>query len=382
MKVLYFTRDYTPHDRRFLAALAETEHQVSYLRLERRGHQLEDRPLPKEIKEIRWMGGLRPFSWRSVPGLYQNLKRIIYEEKPDLVQSGPLQTAAFLVSMTGFKPLVSMSWGYDLLIDADRDPIMRWITKYVLQRSTVMVGDCDTVRQKAVAFGMKNDRIFSFPWGVDIQHFSPQVNGYKYGNRDKTDIRKQFGWGRNKFVIISTRGWESIYGVELITQAFVKIAREEPNLRLLMLSNGSQASKIYKIFSEAGVIEQVHFPGHVGRSDLPRYYQAADLYISASRSDGSSISLLEAMACGCPVLVSDIPGNIEWVQSGVQGWLFRDGDSRDLEQALLMAISQSSDCLAEMGKSARKLAEEKANWNNNFQELLKAYDLAVEVCNG
>jgi glycosyltransferase involved in cell wall biosynthesis len=382
MKVLYFTRGYTPHDRRFLAALAETEHQVSYLRLERRGPQLEDRPLPKKIKQIQWMGGLRPFSWRTAPGLYQNLKRIIYEEKPDLVQSGPLQTAAFLVSMTGFKPLVSMSWGYDLLIDAKRDPIMRWITRYVLQRSTVMIGDCDTVRQKAVSFGMKKDRIFSFPWGVDIEHFSPRVNGIMYSNSEKTDIRKQFGWGKDKFVILSTRGWEPIYGIELIAQSFAKIARERSNLRLLMLSNGSQASKIYKIFSEAEVLDQIQFPGQVGRSDLPRYYQAADLYVSASRSDGSSISLLEAMACGCPVLVSDIPGNLEWIQTGVQGWLFRDGDSSDLGQALLTAVSQSRDRLSEMGKSARTLAEQRANWNNNFQVLLKAYDLAFEICNG
>ena len=60
MRILYFTRDYTTHDRRFLEALANTEHKVYYLRLERRGHQLEDRPLPPEIELIPWAGGQKP----------------------------------------------------------------------------------------------------------------------------------------------------------------------------------------------------------------------------------------------------------------------------------------------------------------------------------
>ena len=55
-------------------------------------------------------------------------------------------------------------------------------------------------------------------------------------------------------------------------------------------------------------------------------YRAADLYLSASHSDGSSVSLMEALGCGLPVLVSDIPGNREWVTDGEQGWLFPDGD--------------------------------------------------------
>jgi L-malate glycosyltransferase len=56
MKILYFTRDYTPHDYRFLSALAQTSHQVFYLRLEKRGHALEDRPLPEKIEQVAWEG--------------------------------------------------------------------------------------------------------------------------------------------------------------------------------------------------------------------------------------------------------------------------------------------------------------------------------------
>jgi glycosyltransferase involved in cell wall biosynthesis len=378
VKILYFTRDYTTHDHRFLAALAKTEHEVAYLRLERRGHQLEDRPLPPGIEQISWAGGHTSFSWWDVPKLYRDLKRVIRDVKPDLIQSGPIQTAAFLVALTGFKPLVSMSWGYDLLIDAERNATLRWATRYTLKRSAVMVGDCDTIRRKAIFYGMPDDRIVTFPWGVEIEHFTPQDSGGPSAIGGKPSLRDRFGWDDDVFVLLSTRGWEQIYGVEIIARAVARLARERSNLCLLMLGNGSQAGFIRKLFMQAGVSEQVHFPGQVSGSDLPRYYRAADLYVSASHSDGSSISLLEAMASGCPVLVSDIPGNREWVKPGVQGWWFKDGDRNDLEQSLCRVMDEERDKLPEMGRAARMLAESRADWKKNFPELFRAYSLAFQ----
>ncbi len=117
------------------------------------------------------------------------------------------------------------------------------------------------------------------------------------------------------------------------------------------------------------------FPGQINYTDLPRYYRSADLYISASHSDGTSISLLEAMACGCPVLVSDIPGNREWVQQGVNGWLFPDGDAWALEQAIFQAVEQR-ELLPEMGRAARRIAEQRADWNLNFAQLERAFEIA------
>ena len=86
MRILYFSRDYTTHDHRFLTALAKTEHKVFYLRLERRGHQLEDRPLPQEIELIYWRGGKAPAMLLRGPSLLADLKRVIRQVKPDLIQ--------------------------------------------------------------------------------------------------------------------------------------------------------------------------------------------------------------------------------------------------------------------------------------------------------
>jgi glycosyltransferase involved in cell wall biosynthesis len=91
-----------------------------------------------------------------------------------------------------------------------------------------------------------------------------------------------------------------------------------------MLGGGPLAGRIHSIVQNAGLIDRVHFPGQVNQAELPEYYRAADLYVSTSHSDGTSISMLEALASGLPVLVTDIPGNQEWVaEQGEVGWLFR-----------------------------------------------------------
>lgn len=363
-RIIYFTRDYTTHDHRFLSALRRTEHKVYYLQLERRGPSPEDRPLPPEIERIPWAGGQKPVSWRDGYNLLRDLRRVIRRIKPDLIQAGPLQRSAFLVALSGFRPLVSMSWGYDLLVDARRNALWRWSTRYTLKRSAVMVGDCDTIRRLGVAYGMPDERIVTFPWGVDLQHFSP---------KPATNLPSPA-----TFNLLSTRGWEPIYGVEVIARAFAKAARQCPDLRLVMLGNGSQASLLRQIFLQAQVEERVLFPGQVSQDDLPRYYRMADLYLSASHSDGTSISLLEAMACGRPALVSDIPGNREWVQPGVNGWLFPDGDEKALAAAIMNAVDQRGQ-LPEMSRAAREIAEQRADWERNFPALLKAYGLALDV---
>ena len=376
MKILYFSRDYTPHDHRFLSALVNTGHQIAYLRLENCGRILEERTLPQGVESLAWVWGDYPVRFLDGLRLLADLKRVIRAYQPDIIHAGPLQTSAFLVALAGFQPLVSMSWGYDLLFDAERNFWWRWATQYALKHSAVMVGDCATIRQKAIACGMPDKRIVTFPWGIDINYFRPFSPGFQ-----SSSLCSHLGWGKETFVIISTRNWSPMYGVEELARAFVYTAHQRPELRLLMLGDGPQAALIRQIFTEGGVLNRVHFPGQVKQPDLPDYYRAANLYISTSHSDGTSISLLEAMACGCPVLVSDIPGNREWVvesETNPVGWLFPDGDIPALAEAISRCVEQR-ERLSETGKAARLLVEQRGDWAKNFPRLLQAYEMAIGV---
>jgi len=125
-------------------------------------------------------------------------------------------------------------------------------------------------------------------------------------------------------------------------------------------------------------MERVHFGGQVSQKDLPNWYHRADLYISPSHVDGSSVSLMEALACGLPCLVSDIPANQEWVREGENGWLFRDGNADDLAAKILQAI-ETRGALAQIGKNSRATAEARADWKKNTETLLRTYEAVIRL---
>ena len=379
MRILYFSRDYTTHDHRFLTALAKTDHRVFYLRLEGGGQVLEDRPLPPEIEQVQWAGGHQPATLKDGIHLLDDLRRVIRLVKPDLIHAGPIQRSAFLAALAGFHPLVSVSWGYDLLHDAQINPFWGCATRYTLHHSDAFVGDCDTIRKLATSFGMHPDRIVTFPWGIDLTHFNDSSSVSTTRPMIDEPLPASIGFqsmNDRTFNLLSTRSWEPIYGIDVIARAFVIAARKYPELRLNLLGNGSQYASIRQSLLIGAVYDQVCFPGQVPYADLPSYYHHADVYISASHSDGTSISLLEAFACGKPAIVPDIPGNREWVTPGENGWLFRDGNADALASAILNAI-ESRHHLPEMGRKARQIAEARADWEQNFPQLEKAYTLAM-----
>jgi glycosyltransferase involved in cell wall biosynthesis len=361
VKILYFSRDYTPHDHRFLSALARTSHQIHYLRLERGPRQTEDRAVPAGIEQVGWAGGGDPFTWGDLPRLTLGLRDVLRQVQPDLLHAGPIQTCGLLATLAGFRPRLIMSWGFDLMEDCDRNAWWRSVTRFTLKRATFFISDSLVTRERAVAFGMDPGRTVVFPWGVDLDHFN--VSTFKRSHV-------------HTFTLFCNRSWEPRYGVDVLARAFVQVARQRDDVHLLLLGDGSQAALIRKILG--GVSERVTFAGHIAQAHLPRFYHMADLYLSPSHIDGSSVSLLEAMACGLPCLVSDIPTNREWIREGENGRLFPDGDVDALAARILQAVDDRK-TLRKLGQAARRTAEERADWEKNLAKLLEAYEQTVRL---
>ena len=365
-RVLYFSRDLTTHDFRFLNSLADTEMDVYYLRLEKINTIVNENSLSEKITIL---PALLPNESNGTGTFLQQLDQldeIIAQVNPDIIHAGPIQSCGFLSAMTGFSPLITMSWGSDILVDSEKDFLWEWVTEYTLNKTSIFIGDCEAVKKKAISFGFSEDRIVVFPWGIDLKKYQP-------GNNQS--FRNKLGW-TDQFVLLSLRSWEKIYGVDIVAKAFVAASKYEPDLRLILLGKGSQETEITKIFEDAGMIDRVYLGGEVAQNQLPDYYHAADLYISASYSDGSSVSLMEALASGLPVLVSDIPGNQEWINQAANGYLFETGSVEKLTNEILKIIENKNQ-LSQIGYEARKTAEKKANWEENFPKLLEAYQLAL-----
>jgi glycosyltransferase involved in cell wall biosynthesis len=329
---------------------------VFFVQLVGNTRQVEDRPVPPNVQLVLWKGGREPFRWSNLAKLVFDFRRLTREIRPDLIHAGPIQTCAFIAILSGFRPILTMSWGFDLIDDVHRSKWWDWVTRYTLKRSTFFTSDAMVTRNKAVAYGMASEKTIVFPWGVDLEHFKPN-------SRSAT---------HNMFTLFSNRAWETLYGVDVLARAFVKVAQQNENVNLILLGGGSQGNVIRQILQNGGVLDRVSFGGQISQMDLPRWYHRADLYISPSHVDGSSVSLMEALACGLPCLVSDIPANKEWVVENENGWLFRDGDVNHLAEKILAAIFQREK-LPKIGRSSRRTAEMRADWRKNAEALMNVY---------
>ena len=361
MKVLYFSRDYTPHDFRFLKAICENGDDVYYLRLETR-NVYESRPLPEGVRVVDWAFGKKPFDIvRDAPAAVEALKQVFSELQPDVVHSGPLTDCSWLAAKADLHPHTAMSWGFDLGREIETIPGAGERAAFALSRADWFLGDCYMELDKAAELGYDRERALIFPWGIDVDRFSPGAGMLRDGLADGGD-----------FLILSLRTMEPNYDVETVVRAFLKAVKEEPGMRLILLGDGSRMPILRKIAEEDENGGKIRFLGRQPNGMLVDYYRSCDLYVSASIVDGSSVSLIEAMGCGIPVLMSEIPGNLEWVRDRENGLIFQTRDTDELAQKMLWCL-RNRNCLDAYAGAARKLIEEKADWNKNKIKINTAY---------
>lgn len=370
MKVLYFTRAYTTHDYRFLSALSAAGHAAFFLCLEDDGFVYETRPLPPGVVAVSWAGGRRLVrSQQDQLSLVPDLIRVVAEVEPDVVHAGPVPSCGFMAATAGCRPLVVMSWGSDLLVEARRDQATGEAAAFALRAADAFVCDCDAVRVAANHFrGSEDAQVVQFPWGVDLEAYRPVES------RDA--VRRRLGIGPG-FVVLSTRLWEPAYGIDTLLEGVRLARRTVPDLTLVMLGDGSMRPRVEEAIAAGDLRGAVLVPGQVSQSLLPEYFQASDLYASCSTSDGSSVSLLEAMASGLPVVVTDTPGNREWVGDETPGATFPVGDAEAFGSALVRVAELPAAARTEMGIRHRAVAVAGANWNANVRRLFETYDQLV-----
>jgi glycosyltransferase involved in cell wall biosynthesis len=336
MKILYLSHGSTTHDRRFLSLLAGAGHIVSHLRLERDG----------------------------ASGWAPALDRAIAEIRPDLALAGPVPSAAFACARTGFRPFVAVAWGSDVLVETVRNEAARAKAQYALERASAVLCDCGQVSRRVRELApVAPERIVEIPWGADLRRFFPGP------------VRSK----SSTFTAISTRTWAPGYGLDTLLDAFAAAHAEEPRLRLSLCGGGPLAAEVAARIARHGIAASVVVSGRVPERSLANRYRAADVYISCAESDGSSVSLLQAMACGLPAVVTDWPSNREWVSSGLNGWLARAGDARSFAEALLAAARLDRHALGGMSRASAAIARGRADWRRNSRRLLAVCERLAEA---
>ena len=360
MRLLYVAHGYTTHDWRFLNALQSDGFDVHYLPLY--PVRMDQRPLPSGVTPVPWVGDRLPEGQAfGMARRWLALRKVLNGLRPHVALAGPVPTAAFLLALAGFAPFVAMSWGSDLLVDANRSRAVGAKAGYALRRAAGFFGDCQAVAREARRrASFPDDRVVVFPWGIDPRQFFPAPS--------ETHLRRDLGW-EGKRVLICTRTWEPLYAVDVLVRAFAGVVTEFPDARLLLVGDGSRAAEINGLIDDLGVRDRIHAPGRVAYDRLPDLFRLADLYVSPALSDGTSVSLLEAMACGRPAIATNAYGNVEWVRPAENGWLADPGSVESLAGCLRKALAAPAERLAAMGRANTAVTRERADWDRNFPRL-------------
>jgi glycosyltransferase involved in cell wall biosynthesis len=365
VKVLYFSDNASGHNQRFLEKLSQSGLEVWFLNPT--CHGLAAGWLPQGVH---WVRTERTIPQNSDPATFADLlpefQRLLSEIAPDLVHAGPIQSCGHVTALSRFHPWLLTSWGSDLLFQAQQGPDWKQATQAALSSADAFFCDCDAVRARArQSTDMPDSRIVQFPWGIRKGSFGP-VGALP------SDEERQAEPGTHVF--LSTRSWEPLYGIDTLLDAFRQAYRVDSSLRLLLLGNGSEAGRVREFIDMHGLSRVIRTLGLHIKEDMPKWFRAADAYVSCAQSDGTSVSLLEAMATGLPVVVTDIPSNREWIVEGHNGWLAPARSPEEFADRLLRAARLSPEQRELFSERNQCIVEERADWDRNFPRLLEMYE--------
>jgi glycosyltransferase involved in cell wall biosynthesis len=365
VKVLYFSDNASGHNQRFLEKLSQSGLEVWFL--DPGSNCLEEGWLPEGV---RWVRTKQTVPRNSPPaafaGFLPEFRELLDEIGPDVIHAGPMQTCGYVTAMSGFHPWLLCSWGSDLLLYARQSSELMQATQVALSSADSFFCDCDTVQAAAKQFANISDsRIVQLPWGIKRGSFGPS---------GALPPRKQFEREPGTHVIICTRSWEPLYGIKTLLEAFLQASRIDSSLRLLLLGNGSEVGRVREFIAVHGLGGVIRTLGPYGKQDMPKWFRVADTYVSCTQSDGTSVSLLEAMATGLPVVLTDIPSNREWVTENFNGWLAPANSAEEFANRLLCAARLTPEQRRLFSERNRRIVEERADWDRNFPRLLEMYE--------
>ncbi len=236
----------------------------------------------------------------------------------------PDGVAAALIARSLDKPFVVTARGSDLNL-ISRYLIPRHLIRWAANRASASIGVCQALTNKLEDLGVDPSKIYVLRNGVDLGFFSPL---------NKNDARSSLGLSSGRWLI--SVGWL----IESKGHAIaIKALPSLPGVNLAIIGEGVLLSDLQNLASQLGLADRVRFLGSLPQSSLRDWYSAADALVLCSESEGWANVLLESLACGTPVVATNIGGIPEVIQDDVAGCLMTERSPNALAISVLHLFS-------------------------------------------
>ena len=257
------------------------------------------------------------------------------------------------------RPLIVTVHGSDLRMALERTGILRKIFFYVCKNATHLNCVSNGQKEEMEQLGITNEKISVIPMGVDEAFL-------EMGKGRKIELNK------GSFIILSNRNLLPLYNVSLLVRAIPYVLKEEPKTKFIIAGDGSEKENLESEVEQLNVSSSVQFLGRVPHQEMPYLLSQSDIYVSTSPHDGTSVSLLEALASGAFPIVTDIPSNREWIADGDNGFLVPKENENILAKKIVEAIRDHR-LLGEAHEKNRKIVEQRAYWRENIKKIAEFY---------
>jgi glycosyltransferase involved in cell wall biosynthesis len=205
----------------------------------------------------------------------------------------------------------------------------------------------------------------------------------EYVAGDKPIMTQQYGVDIDRFhpppyptarssVCLSNRAMVPVSNLESILLAARKLEDQDSSIRIHLAGNGEQSTFLRRRATQLRLGNRISFLGSIDHDQMPEILRSVSIYVSMSGSDGASLSLMEAMACGAFPVVSDIPANREWITDGINGYLVPLNSPDRLAEKLHDAWNHPG-LREDAGKHNWSLIREKCDYRKNMAIIESAF---------
>jgi len=244
-----------------------------------------------------------------------------------------------------------------------RYPLRRKLIAYALRKADLVIAVCGDMARKVESLGVSKDKVRVIPNGVDVRRFYPM---------ERVSARDKLGLPQDRKIILSVGRLEPPKRFDLLIRALEEIVCHDSNILLIIVGEGSKRSRLERLSRDLRVSEWVQFVGAKPNEELVYWYNAADVFCLSSDSEGWPNVLFESLACGTPVVASNVGGVSEVIPSDDYGVLI-NGDERDLWcRGILEALNRDWD-RRKLSEYARGNTWDEVGWRvySEFRSLLQ-----------
>lgn len=299
---------------------------------------------------------------------FLSVTKILRKTRPDFVHLHVHSHYGLIVDFNRM-PFILTSWGLEVFLLSRLSLPRQILSRHVAMKARKITVDAECLKKIWVGMGVPEGKVEVIPFGVDTNLFDPKIDG--------RSIRKRLGIREDNITIISTRPlYNHHYNVECLVKAIPIILKKHENAIFIIKGVGPLEDYLKELAKKLHVYENVRFVGLTPYREIAQYLNASDIYVSTSYFDSTSVSLLEAMACGLSPVTTDISGNREWIHNEVNGLLYPSEDHKVLANRVTQLIGDKA-LRKKFGERNRQIIIEKATWEKCVTKMEAVYQSII-----